>query len=276
MPVDESKGASPLVSIVLTDELGQYRMNLAPGRYYIQAGRAVGPTYYPASTTLDAADIISVALGSDTVVPNFTLRYPWELKVRGRVTGASPEELAGARVQLGALPFLSSPLSATVKKDGSFEFERVLPGLAYLALISISSPNSIAVTPVVVDADDVTGVELKLLRMMEVNGQVIVEGGGAPVGIYIRSGPTSDFGGDRNRIMADSRQRGDRPSIFLQGESTFFLRLTEGDHKVTVSGLPEGFFVKSILYGSTDITREPLRLRVDQVKEEIRITIGPK
>jgi hypothetical protein len=58
-------------------------------------------------------------------------------------------------------------------------------------LISISSPNSIAVTPVVVDADDVTGVELKLLRMMEVNGQVIVEGGGAPVGIYIRSGPTS-------------------------------------------------------------------------------------
>jgi hypothetical protein len=79
-------------------------------------------------------------------------------------------------------------------------------------------------------------------------------------------------------MMAESLQRtsAGRRTIVLTGESTFELGLAEGDHKISVSRLPEGFTVTSILYGSVDLTREPLRLSGAQALEEIRITIAPK
>jgi hypothetical protein len=154
-----------------------------------------------------------------------------------------------------------------------------MPGSVYFASIRISNPGSVAITPVVVDADDVSGVALRLLRTREVHGKVIVEGGGVvPEGIKIDAGSIADASWDQNRMMAESLQRtsAGRRTIVLTGESTFEPGLAEGDHKISVSRLPEGFTVTSILYGSVDLTREPLRLSGAQALEEIRITIAPK
>jgi hypothetical protein len=275
----DSDAAQPLGSIVLTDEFGRYRMTLPPGRYYILAGRVVGPTYYPGTTTRGEAGFVSVAAGSDATIPAFKLSHPWEAKITGQVTGAGAEELAGITVQLLTMQGIPSPsLFAPLGGDGTFEFPRVLPG-AYLATIRIPRSHSIAMVAVVVDADDVSGVVLPLLRTREVHGRVIVEGGGvAPEGMQIDSGPTTDFSGDQNRIRAESLLRtiAGRRNIRLMGENTFFLGLAEGDHQISVSRLPEGFTVKSILYGSIDLTKEPLRLSAVQAAEEIRVTIAPK
>jgi hypothetical protein len=283
LSASDSGVTQPLVSIVVTDELGRYRMTLPAGRYYIQVGRVVGPTYYPGTPTLAAASVVSVASGSESTVPAFRMSQVWEAKVSGRVTGARPEELAGATVQLLSLPgpgILSRPsLSASLTGDGTFEFSGAMPGSVYFASIRISNPGSVSITPVVVDADDVSGVALRLLRTREVHGKVIVEGGGvAPEGIKIDAGSIADASWDQNRMMAESLQRtsAGRRTIVLTGESTFELGLAEGDHKISVSRLPEGFTVTSILYGSVDLTREPLRLSGAQALEEIRITIAPK
>jgi hypothetical protein len=52
-----------------TDEAGRYRLdNIAPGRYYVAAGRVDLPTYFPGS--LDRAKGTTISIASKAVVPN--------------------------------------------------------------------------------------------------------------------------------------------------------------------------------------------------------------
>jgi hypothetical protein len=274
----------PGVSLAVTDESGRYQITLPPGPYYIQAGRVVGPTYYPGTATRAEAGVVRIAAGSAATIPTFRLLHPWEATVSGRVTGGSPAELAGATVQLLSMPGgpqMLSPqtLSTSLMSDGTFEFQRVVPGMPYLAMIRIPNPKSIATVPVNVAADDVSEVALPLLRIREVHGSVTVDGGGlVPEGMQINSGPMTDFSGDQDQIMADSMQRSTmgRRNLRLTGESTFFLNLAEGAHKISVSRLPEGFTVQSIRYGSIDLLKEPLRWTTAQASNEIRVILAPK
>jgi len=63
---DASSPAAPLEGQAQTDAAGRYRLELAPGRYYIASGAVSSPTYYPGTTELAAAMLVTVTPGGVT------------------------------------------------------------------------------------------------------------------------------------------------------------------------------------------------------------------
>lgn len=96
---------------------------------------------------------------------------PW-VRVSGRVTGGLRSSASGAPRAVG----LSGPrnIETTVAADGSFEFEKVLPGSYALSL----RPSNFTGAGLIVPNRDVTGLEVKLPFLKEVAGQIVVEDGG--------------------------------------------------------------------------------------------------
>jgi hypothetical protein len=82
-------------SLTETDIYGRYRLELPPGRYHIATGAISSPTYYPNTTDISAARVVSVA--RDLVVQNidFGSFVPATIRVGGnspnsRITLSAP------------------------------------------------------------------------------------------------------------------------------------------------------------------------------------------
>src|SRR4051812_10205727 len=54
------KAPPALESSTQTDNAGQYKLDVPPGRYYIASGSVVTSTYYPGTTDLSAAKVVTV------------------------------------------------------------------------------------------------------------------------------------------------------------------------------------------------------------------------
>src|SRR5689334_7601887 len=48
-------------SLSQTDEMGRFRLEVPPGRYYIAAGSVQSPTYFPETADIKAARVVAVA-----------------------------------------------------------------------------------------------------------------------------------------------------------------------------------------------------------------------
>lgn len=60
----DANGAPPAIeSQVQTDASGRYQLEIQPGRYYIASGSVAAPTFYPGTTDVNAARIITVVSG---------------------------------------------------------------------------------------------------------------------------------------------------------------------------------------------------------------------
>ena len=60
---DANSAAAPLEGLVQTDASGRYRLELPAGRYYIASGSVSAPTYFPGTTDLASARLITVTSG---------------------------------------------------------------------------------------------------------------------------------------------------------------------------------------------------------------------
>jgi hypothetical protein len=60
---EAATAGTALESIAQTDASGKYRLDVAPGRYYIASGSVGSPTYYPGTTSVAAARVFSIAAG---------------------------------------------------------------------------------------------------------------------------------------------------------------------------------------------------------------------
>src|SRR6185436_4358924 len=49
---------SPLEGLTQTDPMGRFRLEIAPGRYYVATGSVNTPTFYPGTTTIANARIV--------------------------------------------------------------------------------------------------------------------------------------------------------------------------------------------------------------------------
>lgn len=61
--VEAAKSPPALESLTETDASGKYRLDLPPGRYHIASGSVAAPTYFPGTTDISAARVITVATG---------------------------------------------------------------------------------------------------------------------------------------------------------------------------------------------------------------------
>jgi hypothetical protein len=227
--------ATPPVSTDISDNQGRYRLaNVPPGRYYILAGLANEPTFYPASknTNAEGATVVTVAAGAAIDNLNFKLLWPLGRRVSGRFVRGTSEiakdqvaTLSGSRVD----ELLTAPLDA----NGNFEFGRVPPGPYLLSVFP--PPAGLSGRVVQVANSDITGLEIVAPPSRMVSGRIVAENGGpVPRAILAFYTPQSYVGAPINP------------------DGTFSVRLHAARHRVDLAGMPVGYSIVSVRAGSAD------------------------
>ncbi|MBS1857006.1 MAG: carboxypeptidase regulatory-like domain-containing protein [Acidobacteria bacterium] len=259
----------------VTSDIGQYRLpELKPGRYVVVAMprllymnmMAAGPleplpetieaiytsTFYP--STVDVATAVPVEVGEGGEVRDVDIRLVKTrvFRVRGHVTGY-PAAVGGGRgggVRVTLTPREGSASDGAIligqasTSDGAFEI-RGVPAGQYVAQAQAQSGGQpyAAVADVDVLGSHVDGLSLQLTPGGDVAGTIKVVDADSPpdlesVRVMLRP---ARFGG-----MGAQGRPGDDLKFTLRNVAPV-------RYAVSVTGVPDGFYVKSTQYGGTDI-----------------------
>jgi hypothetical protein len=232
---------------------GSFRMKVPDGEYRVAAipaglspsARGIPGSYFLRSLTANSSDLMTEPLrisemesqeihaGFGTTAPN-----PW-VKLSGRVKGLDPAKNV-LRVTLESNS--TSTIETVVDSDGKFEFPAVLQANNYIARL-IPADEGASSPRITVAGKDVSGVEIVVPRRREITGSAIVEG----------NNPVPGFG----LTLAGAHSSMDLV-IRPDADGTFKVSVPDDSRTVRISGLPFGYKVQSLTYGSTDLM-EPIR-----------------
>jgi hypothetical protein len=198
------------------------------------------------------------------------------VKVSGRITGVAAGRFGSATIVLaGADPGMNA-IETTPNADGTFEFSKVPPGNYSLrwnwipnAVIAVDPNSSVdpIATRLFVGTDNITGIKIPVEVQTPVRGRAtVVDANGTVVPAF-----PSEI--DVNFLRSASGPV--RTSVLPDG--TFSIFLTEGEHTITFDGLPAGSTVKSIVSGSTDLLKNPLKVEngTSPPLIEVKIEVKP-
>jgi hypothetical protein len=196
-------------------------------------------------------DSPELQIGFGTTIPN-----PW-VKVSGRVTGV---DSARGPFRVALEGSITSTIEAPVDPDGSFQFNSVLRGTTYTARLIPTHDAAPAPRVTVVDKD-ITSVELTVPAEKEVILRTTVADNGPLPGFIL------SLAGGANTMSALVRP--DR-------DGTFKIKLPMDERRITLRGLPLGYEVKTLTYGSTDLLKLPLRvLETDSAELHVGLATNP-
>jgi len=229
-----------LVSLGQTDAEGRYRLErVPPGRYFITAGLADSPSYFPGVKTRQEARSIAVTPNLVVSGIDFTLATSVGVHLRGRVLNLPTTfstDLLTVRLQ---------PINSTfwrnqpVPRDGRFEFSKIVPGQYDLRVL----PGSTTAVRINVNNRDVDGMAITAGRFAL--GRASVDDGSALP--HLELAPTADIADLLSRVHV-SRPDG---RFILPVSAT-----SSSADKITPIRLPLGYHVKSITPGNADSRAE--------------------
>lgn len=224
----------PATNTTLTDNEGHFMMmDLAPGRYYIIAGAKGFGTYYPSTTDIRKATIVTVTSNEISGDLDFALMQKFGAKLSGSVK--ADMAVLGARTATLIGGKLEDLIEVPVKPDGSYEFGYVPPGNY---LVQMYPPTSgMPARRVTVGNDNITGVELIPLPTQTVTGRIVAKRGPLPVGY---------LGFQTDETYVDST---------IHPDGTFTVQLHAATHEPVMAGLPIGYSIASVRIGSRDVTK---------------------
>jgi len=241
----------------LTDNDGNFRLQeVVPGRYFLLAGAAgLGQgTYYPDSTSMKGAEVITVRDGLEVDHLDFQLRVRLGGKVSGKVK-ASMTAL-GPRTAVITGGKLEDLLEVPVSADGTFKFGHLPPG-KYLLSLYPPTPG-IASMPITVGNEDFSGAELLPLPTKKVTGRVVVKNGSIPYGLL-------GFYTAKTWVTAK-----------ISEEGTFSVDLHSTRHQIDFAGLPAGYTVASVKVDNQDVAREGILVGNSDVSNVVITLNAPK
>jgi protocatechuate 3,4-dioxygenase beta subunit len=269
-------------SSATTNDLGEYRLfDVAPGRYYLNAvPRREGPvstkeaedfvpTYYPGATDPAAAAPLEVAAGAQLRDINLRLRRQRIVRVRGRVvdgvnaSGRQPNYVV--MLMPRDAPGAEARGTAT-DRQGAFEISPVTPGSYYLAATVSQSnrPSYMIRQPLEVGSSDVNDVVVSIQPPASVNGRLKVDGATTTKLTALRVNLTPQDTG----VSAPQNAR-------VTEDLTFAVNnMAPERYYVSVAGLPDGFYLKSVRAGGA----EALNLGVDLTGGgvgQLELTLSP-
>ena len=167
-------------------------------------------------------------------------------------------------------PSFYSALTTPVRADGTFEFPKVYSGTYQARLTGPAANVPIPAVEVNVASTDVTNVEIVVPRQKEISGRIILEGRGIMPQITV---PLSATCPPSQGMTAPGYASTTFFNINPQPDGTFKLTLPEGERQVgRPNGLPSGYVLKSIFYGSTDLASAPLKISTTDTAE-FRVTV---
>jgi hypothetical protein len=258
---------------------GQYRISATP-----QFRNANGSMYAVKAFTYGTTDLtrdsVSVtATDSASLILTFgpTSTIAWS-KVTGRVTGPDSSFFAAnpLTVALGGSGLVTN-WTSTVKPDGSFEFPKLYPGTYTARIAQPFAPPSNTQTPgsngslnfgvatalINVTGADITGLEIAIPRQKNVTGRVTLEGRGLMPRFMIPLAAPASTSSPQVQYM----------NFNPQPDGSFTVSILEGTRQVGVAtNLPAGYTLKSMMYGTTDVLKNPLKVAMSDTAE-LRVTL---
>lgn len=269
-----------------TNDLGEYRIwGLEPGQYVIvaayqrhqpnsgeEADEVVLPTFHPGTQDASQAMVVEVQAGAEASGINVALGHAHAVVVRGRVVvESSAKSLRGILVSLtprtaavGSYS-LASYGASTQNEFGDFEIRRVPPGSYVLTANGSDEKRQLfARVPVEVGNGNVDGITLVLSSALQLTGRIRVEGNSQFD--YTQLNPwlqplDGTMGGGASNVKPDG---------------TFVLPdVFDGTYQVRTSGLPEGYYLKSVRLGGSDVLESGLTVSHSQPPGRLEITVSP-
>ena len=265
-----------------TDDTGQYRITgLEPGDYYVMAVtreswtdektpmEKIGflPTYSGSTATPIEAARVRVILGQDAPIPDIAMVPGRVGTVTGTVVSSSGAPLAGEQVGLSQEfqgPGASSSFGASGAKvgaDGSFTIRNVVPGTYKLTVRSAADPDrpaEFAAATIHFTGDDLAGIQIVTTPGATLRGRVLTESGetlARDQKITISARPL-----DPSRSAPGPLQDNGR----VKEDGTFEVAGVQGAVRITATGLPTGWYLRSVTYDGKDIADTPLDVRGGQ------------
>jgi hypothetical protein len=245
-----------------TNDLGEYRIFDVPaGKYFLKVGQrnlrlnnnpddgeAYGSVFYPGYPQVSGAIVQEVAPGAQLRNLNFNLRKTRFATLRGKVVAPPNATSVSAGMMIVSDNGQSSSSGDVKGKDNQFEFFGVNPGPLFLTgSYLLNGVRYNTAVPVEVGGSDIDGIELRPLPPMEFGGQVRVTGESTV--------PMSQL-----QPTLESRGRGNY-SAAIKDDGTFVFRdVGPAAYRVTFNRLPAGLYIKSIHWGTTEITDTGLDL----------------
>jgi len=239
----------------ITNDLGEYRIfGLTPGTYFLggmyhsETGDAAG--YYPGSLQASQAVAIHVPAGNELHGLDLTLSDLHTVKLRGVIQAPPGLPLRG--VTITAAPCDSGPLgrvSTSVRSpDGGFELIGVGPGCHILAADSFYAGKrySARITVTVGEAN-IESLQVSLLPPIHVVGRIHTESGGLP-----KTGPIF--------VNLESRSSEVTATGSPAEDGTLNIDNVVPETYEISAALPEGYYLKSVRFGSIDVLQSGLDL----------------
>lgn len=263
-----------------TDDRGQFRIVLPPGKFYVQAmsnrggmsfiqgmmggpeirsdGMAppvYGPTYYPGAASKDKAVPIELGPGQNVTGIDIPLAQKRSLTISGTVTGMPENSAQGIPAFVSAFSVDENggrnsvqPMGpAFTGPDGKFTISGVTPGHYRLMARFQGMGSAILQSPTVdvqLGNSGETGVNLALAPGETLSGTLEIEG-------TAKSAPA-----EKLTVRLESKSEGGRtPGAEVAENGTFHIDQVFPDRfRVRVMPLPENAYIKSIKVGNAQTT----------------------
>lgn len=253
--------------VAFANDLGEYRwLDIEPGRYYIYAENwentpaPVGeegpvPVYYPGAAEPAGAAPIDVAAGAQVRVQDLALGKARTGSVKGRVVVELPgaESMPSVRFHRttghdnSAAGTYHTP-AAKVNTAGEFEIHGLTPGL-YIAGAQVAKGGRAYAgwTTVEVSGANVEGVVITVGAGLTLAGRIRAED---PARLDLKNARVKLW---RTSSLADSLAVGWEERV--AADRTFRIDgLDPARYGLLIAGLPDGFYLKSVRAGGTDVT----------------------
>jgi protocatechuate 3,4-dioxygenase beta subunit len=244
--------------------------NVAPGRYYLGASirgeretdsrDVYVPTYYPSTTEASAAGPIDVAAGAEVRGLEIRLRKARTFSIRGH----GPANTSLHLVARGEAVAARLAIGTNTGSDGRYEFTGVLPGrytiaaeqgMAFFAAAEspgmparMAAPQTVLPAVVEVTDSDLDDVVLPVAESLNIKGTFVGGKPGTRAGISLVP-------------QGGATEGGWTPSAQPDAAGAFaFEHILPGEYEVAVTGLADGFYVKTVRFAGRDITNQDLDL----------------
>ena len=277
-----------------TNDLGEYRIfGVAPGKYYLavtyrpsvymmngvdRSAAALSdeeyvPTYHPGTTDLSAAAQIDVPAGGQ--LPNMSMKLVkvHTMRVRGHV---SQTAISGrANISLMLFPRSNDSMNMMMAMNrsrppdakGNFELTGIAPGSYFLRASVNSGEKGYSVrVPVDVGNTNVEGLNVTITPGIPLTGNVLVESDTpqdlTDTRVLLRPRDTAVFFSMGNAIV--------------RADGTFKVDdISPDQYTLTLFGLPDGFYVKTVRLGQTEVPPSNVDLS-SGAAEPLSIVVSPK
>jgi hypothetical protein len=162
---------------------------------------------------------------------------------------------------------------ADVQSDGRFEFNGVIEGdytmiLAPVGPFSSSNIPVIDPLPIAVNGHDVDDLSVRVSPV--ILGRVVVDDGSA-LPLQVRDDPSKASA--LVRIHAEPMIAGEALSARPRADGAFLWPALTGEYQVAATLLPFGYSIKSISYGSVDLSNNVLKIDAKAPLAELRVTL---